>query len=81
MTATEYRLLHALSLDAGGVATYETLMRRVSGEKGGGNMEALRSAVTNLWCKLGDDPRKLAISSASAASATACRNPTGREGA
>ena len=58
LTATEYRLLHALSLDAGGVATYETLMRRVWGEKGGGNMEALRSAVTKLRRKLGDDARK-----------------------
>ena len=58
LTATEYRLLHALSLDAGGVATYETLMRRVWGEKGGGNMEALRSAVTKLRRKLGDNARK-----------------------
>ena len=58
LTATEYRLLHALILDAGGVATYETLMRRVWGEKGGGNMEALRSAVAKLRRKLGDDARK-----------------------
>ena len=58
LTRTEYRLLHALSLDAGGVATYETLMRRVWGEKGGGNMEALRSAVAKLRRKLGDDARK-----------------------
>ena len=58
LTATEYRLLHALILDAGGVATYETLLRRVWGEKGGGNMEALRSAVTKLRRKLGDDARK-----------------------
>ncbi|MDE0695199.1 MAG: response regulator [Boseongicola sp.] len=58
LTATEYRLLHALSLDAGGVATYETLMRRVWGEKGGGNMEALRSAVAKLRRKLGDDAKK-----------------------
>ena len=57
LTATEYRLLHALSLDAGGVATYETLLRRVWGEKGGGNMEALRSAVTKLRRKLGDDAK------------------------
>ena len=57
LTATEYRLLHALSLDAGGVATYETLLHRVWGEKGGGNMEALRSAVTKLRRKLGDDAK------------------------
>ena len=42
-TATEYRLLEALSLDAGGVADYGTLIRRVWGGKGGGNVEALRS--------------------------------------
>ena len=58
LTATEYRLLQALLLDAGGVATYETLMRRVWGEKGGGNVEALRSAVAKLRRKLGDDARK-----------------------
>ena len=59
LTATEYRLLHALSLDAGGVATYDTLMRRIWGDReGGGNMEALRSAVTKLRRKLGDDAKK-----------------------
>ena len=58
LTATEYRLLHALSLDAGGVATYETLIRRVWGGKGGGSVEALRSAVAKLRRRLGDDARK-----------------------
>ena len=58
LTITEYQLLRALSLDAGGVATDETLLRRVWGEQGGGNMEALRSAVTKLRRKLGDDARK-----------------------
>ncbi|MCY4027250.1 MAG: helix-turn-helix domain-containing protein, partial [Acidobacteria bacterium] len=48
LTATEYRHLHALSLDAGGLATFETLIRRVWGEKDGGNVEALRSAVAKL---------------------------------
>ena len=58
LTATEYRLLHALSLDAGGVATYETLIRRIWGDKEGGNVAALRSAVAKLRRKLGDDARK-----------------------
>ena len=58
LTATEYLLLHALSLDAGGVATWETLIRRVWGEKGGGNVAALRSAVAKLRRKLDDDARK-----------------------
>ena len=58
LTATEYRLLDALSRDAGGVATYETLIRRVWGDREGGNVEALRSAVAKLRRKLGDDARK-----------------------
>ena len=58
LIAAEYRLLRALSLDAGGVATYETLMRRIWGEQGGGNMAALRRAVTKLRRKLDDDARK-----------------------
>ena len=58
LTATEYRLLHALSLDAGGAPTCETLMRRIWGQKGSGNMAALRRAVTKLRRKLGDDARK-----------------------
>ena len=58
LTATEYRLLHALSLDAGGVTTYESLQRRVWGERGGSNPEAVRSAVRKLRRKLGDDAKK-----------------------
>ena len=72
LTITEYRLLRAPSLDAGGVATYQTLMPRIWGEKGGGNMEALKRALTKLRRKLGDDARKPRTSSAGAASATAC---------
>ena len=55
LTATEYRLLHALSLDAGGVTTYESLQRRVWGEPGGTNPQAVRSAVRKLRRKLGDE--------------------------
>ena len=56
LTATEYRLLHALSLDAGGATTYEALQRRVWGP-GRGNPQAVRSAVAKLRRKLGDDAR------------------------
>ena len=56
LTATEYRLLHALSLDAGGATTYEVLRRRVWGP-GKGDPQAVRSAVTKLRRKLGDDAR------------------------
>ena len=58
LTITEYRLLRAPSLDAGGVATYQTLMPRIWGEKGGGNMEALKRALTKLRRKLSDDAKK-----------------------
>ncbi len=55
LTATEYRLLHALSLDAGGATTYESLLRRVWGGRDGSNAQAVRSAVRKLRRKLGDD--------------------------
>ena len=55
LTATEYRLLHALSLDAGGATTYEALQRRVWGGRGRGNPQAVRSAVRKLRRKLSDD--------------------------
>ena len=56
LTATEYRLLHTLSLDAGGATSHESLMRQVWGE-GRGNPQAVRSAVRKLRRKLGDDAR------------------------
>ena len=58
LTATEYRLLNALSLDAGGTTTYESLRHRVWGERGGSHPQAVRSAVRRLRRKLGDDEGK-----------------------
>ena len=58
LTATEYRLLEALSLYAGGAATYEVLIRRVCSGKGGGSVGALRSAVAKLRRKLGGNARQ-----------------------
>ncbi len=55
LTATEYRLLHALSLDAGGATSYESLLRRVWGGRAGGNAQAVRSAVRKLRRRLGDE--------------------------
>ena len=55
LTATEYRLLHALSLDAGGATSYESLLRRVWGGRDSGNLQAVRSAVRKLRRRLGDD--------------------------
>ena len=56
LTETEYRALHALSLDAGGASTYEALLRRGWGPDEGDAL-AVRSAVTKLRRKLGDDAR------------------------
>ena len=55
LTATEYRLLHALSLDAGGATSYESLLRRVWGGRDGVNPQAVHSAVRKLRRRLGDD--------------------------
>ena len=57
LTAIEYKILHTLSLDAGGATTYETLQRRVWGDRGGANPEAVRNAIRKLRRKLGDDAR------------------------
>ena len=57
LTAIEYRLLHTLLLNAGGATTYDTLQRRVWGERGGANPQTMRNAVRKLRAKLGDDAR------------------------
>ena len=57
LTAIEYKLLHTLSLDAGGATTYETLRRRVWGDRSGANPETVRNAIRRLWRKIGDDAR------------------------
>jgi hypothetical protein len=44
-------------LDAGGATTYETLQRRVWGDRGGANPETIRNAIRKLRGKLGDDAR------------------------
>ena len=44
-----------LSLDAGRVAAYEDLIRRIWGQKGCGNPRLVRAFVKKLRRKLGDD--------------------------
>ena len=56
LTATGYRMLPALSLDAGGANSYEDLLRRAQ-VPGKGGPQAIRSAVSKLRRKLGDDAR------------------------
>ena len=58
LTATEYGLLHALSLDAGGVTTYDSLLRQVWGEDAGSSAQPVRTAVKKLRRKLGDRAKK-----------------------
>lgn len=48
LTPTEYELLRALSLDAGRVASYETLLTRVWGKRASNDWKGVRA-------KLGDD--------------------------
>ncbi len=55
LTATEYDLLRALSLEAGRVVTHETLLRRVWGGRENANANLVRIFVRNLRRKLGED--------------------------
>ena len=55
LTAKEYDLLSVLSRNAGRVVTYEALLRRVWGNRGGGKPGPVRTYVKKLRHKLGDD--------------------------
>ncbi len=55
LTATEYELLRVLSLDAGRVVPYDTLLKRVWSERSGAQANLVRISVKNLRRKLGDD--------------------------
>ena len=55
LTTTEYELLRVLSLNAGGVVTYETLTRRVWSGREAGTDDSVRNFIKNLRAKLGED--------------------------
>ena len=55
LTPTEYELLRVLSLNAGRVVTYDTLLRQVWSERGSADGNLVRIFVRNLRRKLGDD--------------------------
>ncbi len=55
LTATEYGLLAELSASAGRVLTYEHLLQRVWGEKSDGDVRPMRTIVSKLRRKLGED--------------------------
>ena len=55
LTPTEYDLLRVLSLDAGRVVIYETLLARVWGKRASSDWKVVRAFVKQLRAKLGDD--------------------------
>ena len=55
LIAMEYRLLAELSANAGAALTYEHLLERVWGEKSSGDVRPMRTIVSKLRRKLGDD--------------------------
>ncbi len=55
LTATEYRLIFELSVNAGRVLTHNQLLRKVWGLKKPGNLGALRTHLRRLRSKLGED--------------------------
>ena len=72
LVAMEYRVLAELAASAGRVLTYEQLLARVWGEKGSGDLRPMRTIVSKLRRKLGEDAGDPPTSSPSRASATAC---------
>ena len=54
LSATEYELLRVLSLDAGRVVTFETLLRRVWAKLDSPGANLMRNFVRNLRRKLGE---------------------------
>ena len=55
LTPTEYELLRVLSLSAGRVVTFDSLLRRVWSGRNGADANLVRIFVRNLRRKLGDD--------------------------
>ena len=55
LTAKEYRTLAELSINAGRVLTYETLLRRVWGLDADADIRPMRTTISSIRRKLGDD--------------------------
>ena len=58
LTATEYELLCALSLNPRRVMSYDALLRQVWGGRQAGDVKLVRAFVKKLRRKLGDDPAR-----------------------
>ncbi len=55
LRAKEYQLLYELSVNAGGVVTHDELLRRIWGAKRPDNLRALRTHLSQIRSKIGDD--------------------------
>ena len=73
LTAKEYGTLAELSTNAGRVLIYETLLRRVWGLDADADIRPMRTTISSIRRKLGDDAEDPSTSSPSCASATGCR--------
>jgi len=58
LTATEFKLLRLLTLNAGRVSTYESLIRRLWIGPDSGDPDRVRTFIKQLRRKLGDDPKR-----------------------
>ena len=58
LTATEFELLRLLTLNAGRVSTYESLIRQIWNGPDPGDPGRVRTFVKQLRRKLGDDPAR-----------------------
>ena len=58
LTPTEYELLRLLTVNAGRVSTYESLIRRLWNGPDGGDPDRVRTFVKQLRRKLGNDPAR-----------------------
>ena len=58
LTPTEYELLRILSINAGRVTTFESLLRQVWADADNGDSQPVRDFIKKLRRKLGDDPAK-----------------------
>ena len=58
LTATEFELLRILTLNAGRVSTYESLIRQLWNGPDPGDPDRVRTFVKQLRRKLGDDPKR-----------------------
>ena len=58
MTATEYELLRLLTVNAGRVSTYESLIRQLWSGLDPGDPDRVRTFIKQLRRKLGDDPAR-----------------------